>query len=134
MYLQRRILEEVYGKARAEMDTMIGLQKPRQAMVAPRIIPEDRHLKLALKDRDPEDSSTEIAYEKGYFFLRTLETNIGRPEWDKFLREYFDHHAFASMSTETFLAYLDEKILSKHPGLKPKLEIDAWVYGATLPD
>ena len=41
---------------------------------------KDTHLKLDLSGRNPDVGMTAIAYDKGYFFLRTIEELTGRGE------------------------------------------------------
>src|SRR6266536_3202408 len=43
----------------------------------------DTHLLLDLKDRDPDDAATKLAYEKGYFLLRLIEETVGRAAFEK---------------------------------------------------
>jgi hypothetical protein len=86
-----------------------------------------------LTGRDPDEGVSDIAYQKGYFFLRMLEENIGRKRWDAFLKEYFEAHAFQSMTTERFLAYLRKNLIRGDTALERRLNIDAWVFGAGLP-
>ena len=95
--------------------------------------PADTHLKLDLDGRDPDDGMTDVAYEKGYFFLRMLEDAFGRERWDIFLRSYFDRFSFQPMPTEGFLAFLDKGLLAGDRTLAKKLRIDEWVYGPGLP-
>ena len=47
-------------------------------------------LKLKLNGLHPDDAMSDIAYEKGYFFLRMLEEKKGRAKMDSFLKNYFD--------------------------------------------
>ncbi|MBK7103587.1 MAG: hypothetical protein IPH63_17655 [Flavobacteriales bacterium] len=53
---------------------------------------------------------TDVAYEKGASFMRLLEEKVGRPKFDAFLRDYFDRFAFQSMTTDKFLAHLEEQL------------------------
>src|SRR5204863_1929082 len=73
--------------------------------------PEDSRLHLDLKGRDPDDGMTDVAYEKGFAFLRLVEEQVGRAKFDAFLRTYFDGFAFQSMTSERFLTYLQEQLL-----------------------
>ena len=52
---------------------------------------------------------TRIPYEKGALFLTTLEHAFGRERFDAFLRDYFDHFAFQSITTADF-----ERLPSRH--------------------
>jgi aminopeptidase N len=67
-------------------------------------------------------------------FLRTIEQAVGREKFDPFLRGYFDHFAFQSITTGDFLDYLDEHLLSPEPGLAEKLKIQEWIHEPGLPD
>ena len=125
VYFEQRIMEAVYGRRYSEMLaklTLDGLERELVQMEA-----RDTWLKLDLAGRNPDDGMTAIAYDKGYFFLRMLEEKVGREKWDKFLKDYFDKFAFQSMTTEDFLTHL-------RANLDVDTDIDAWVYGAGLPD
>ena len=61
--------------------------------------------------------------------LRLIEETIGREPWDRFLRSYFDTHAFRSITTNAFLAELNEQL----PGVAEQVNLDAWIFGPGLP-
>src|ERR1039457_6488139 len=70
-------------------------------------LPEaDRVLHLDLTGRDPDEGCTLVPYEKGALLLRTIEHAVGRGRFDRFLRSYFDHFAFRSITTADFLGYM----------------------------
>lgn len=124
VYFEQRIMEAVFGRDYAEMLAKLTLDGLREEVK--QLDQRDTWLKLDLAGRNPDDGMTAIAYDKGYFFLRMLEDEVGREKWDDFLRGYFDQHAFRSMTTEGFVAYL-------HENLRPEADIDEWVYGPGLP-
>jgi leukotriene-A4 hydrolase len=124
VYFEQRIMEAVYGRPYAEMLARLTLDGLKEEMRT--LDDRDTWLKLDLAGRDPDDGMTAIAYDKGYFFLRMLEETVGRDEWDKFVRGYFDRHAFRSMTTEDFVAYLKQN-------LDPEVNITEWIYGPGLP-
>jgi hypothetical protein len=131
VYLERRIVERVYGVRRAEMEAVLGLQDLEKEMAS---LPEkDRILHIDLTGRDPDDGFTDVAYEKGALFLRHLEETFGRQRFDRFLRGYFDHFAFRSITTEDFLAYLRENLLAENPGLARKVPVEEWIEKPGLP-
>lgn len=132
VYFERRIVEALYGRERAEMESTLGFQELEQ--VLRELAPGDQRLKLALEGRDPDDAMTPVAYEKGALFLRMLEETYGRAALDAFLRRWFDEHAFSSVSTDAFLAYLDVHLLdSVPPGPgNSRPDVDAWVFSAGL--
>jgi len=130
-YLERRILEAVYGHAREEMEATLGLRDLNEELAA---LPDpDEILHVDLKGRDPDDGSTDIPYEKGALFLRHLEQTFGRARFDRFLRAYFDHFAFQSITTEQFVAYLKQNLLDKDPALAARVPVDEWIYKPGLP-
>ena len=132
-YFDHRIMEVVYGKEFDDMLSVLGLQDLQKEMVQLGPQSPDTQLKTNLAGRDPEDSATQIPYEKGQFFLRTIEEAVGRKRWDAFLNAYFDHFAFQSITTEEFLDYLRKNLIDGDGELEKKLQIEAWVYHPGIP-
>ena len=50
-----------------------------------------------------------VPYVKGALLMRSIEQRLGRAKFDTFLRAYFDHFAFQSITTERFVEYLFEQ-------------------------
>ncbi|HRE74586.1 MAG TPA: M1 family metallopeptidase [Flavobacteriales bacterium] len=130
VYFERRIMEELYGKEYAEMLAQLGYQDLLNEVEGLAGSPDDTKLKLDLSDRNPDDAMSEIAYEKGAFFLRMLEETAGRVKFDEFLRNYFTEHSFQPMTTEIFLDYLDKNLVKKN---NLKVNVDEWVHGRGIP-
>ena len=126
VYLERRIVEAVYGPSRAEMEAVLGIGELRADLT--RLDAQDQRLQLDLKGRDPDDGMNQVAYEKGALFLARLEEVFGRTDFDGFLRGYFDSHAFQSITTADFVAYLRANLLDPHPELAAKIDLDAWLH------
>ncbi len=131
VYFENRIMEEVYGRERAMMEQVLGWDS-LTATIAD-LPPEDTHLHLDLEGRDPDDGMSDVAYEKGAFFLRTIEQTVGRERFDAYLRGYFDRYAFQPMTTELFLQDLRDNLIQGDAALEQRLQINAWVYGPGLP-
>jgi len=131
-YLERRIVEVVYGKRLAEMERVIGLRDLAQAREEV-TSPGDRTLQPDLKGRDPDDAYSVVPYEQGALFLSFLEAKFGRDTFDQFLRRWFDEHAFQSVSTEQFLAFLTKNLLSAHPGVVTDAQVQEWLHTGTIP-
>jgi len=125
-YFERRIMEAVYGRDYSEMLARLGMQDLEQAVQELGPQSRDTHLFLDLKDRDPDDAANKVAYEKGYFFLRLIDETAGRAKFDAFLRDYFDRHAFQSMTTDRFLGVLREKFAVP-------FDVDEWVNRPGVP-
>ena len=129
-YLTFRIMEKIYGSDYALMLSVLAFQDLQREVREIGPSSPDTQLKLNLAGRDPEVGVTAIAYDKGEFFLRTIEAAIGRAKWDAFVKDYFKEFAFQSLSTEQFLAYLKKSL----PDLNGKVNIEAWIYGPGIPD
>ncbi len=110
-YLERRIIEDLYGADRADMESVLGLVDLREELKEQSA--KDQVLHVNLTGRDPDEGMNRIPYEKGALFLRTLEHRFGRDRFDGFLRSYFDHFAFRSITTADFVAYLKEHLLAR---------------------
>src|SRR6185436_1063741 len=91
--------------------------------------PRDTHLLQDLEGRDPDDAATKLSYEKGYFLLRLIEETVGREPWDAFLRDYFDRHAFQSMTTQEFL----DELTARFRNLDASIHLDKWINGPGIP-
>jgi aminopeptidase N len=124
VYLERRILEKVYGHEREEMEAVLGRRELDREMAG---LPEsDRVLHIGLDGRDPDDGCTLVPYEKGALLLRTIEREVGRDRFDNFLRCYFDHFAFQSITTADFLEYLRRELPVTVP-------LEEWIYRPGVP-
>ena len=132
VYFEERIMEKIYGKNYSDMLSEISLQELHVTLDdLMRTAPGDTKLKLNLDKRDPDDGVSDIAYVKGCMFLRMLEGTFGRKEWDAFLNSYFQHFKWKTVTTEDFVAYLEENLLSKHPAIK--VNYMEWIYEIGLP-
>jgi leukotriene-A4 hydrolase len=134
-YFENRIMEALYGPARAAMLASLGWRDMEQAVEeAGGATGADTRLHLDLSGRDPDAGMTNIAYEKGATFLRTIERAVGRERWDAYLRSYFDRHAFQPMTTAGFLTDLRANLIRGDAALEQRLQIDRWVYEVGVPE
>jgi leukotriene A-4 hydrolase/aminopeptidase len=131
VYLERRILEAVFGRQRVDMEATLDRQVLAEELA--RLDPPDQVLHVDLAGRDPDDGMTQVPYLKGELFLRLLEETVGRERFDIFLRAYFDHFAFRSITTDDFVAYLNEHLLSTDRNLVDTLDVAAWLEQPGLP-
>jgi hypothetical protein len=131
VYLERRILEKVYGKGRADMEAVLGRRSLERELAELKL--SDRILHIDLKGRDPDEGLTDVPYEKGALFLKHLEVAFGRARFDRFLKGYFDHFAFRSITTAEFVAYLQEQLLKGDPRRAAQVPVREWLYRPGLP-
>ncbi|MGH8496302.1 MAG: M1 family metallopeptidase [Gammaproteobacteria bacterium] len=132
VYVESRIMEVVYGLDRKRMEDTLGYQSLVEEFG--KVGPQDEMLAVDLRGRDPDDVFNDVPYEKGRLLLVYLEHRFGRDAFDRFLREYFENFAFRSMTTERFLAWLDEHLLQTAPGIVELADVRRWVYEPGLPD
>jgi len=121
VYLETRIQEAVYGRERADMESLLEVNGLEEEMRD--LEPRDQILHVDLIGRDPDDGFTGVPYVKGMLFLVAIEAAVGREAFDDFLRSYFDDFAFQSILTEDFVARLNEKL----PGAGEKVDLQAWI-------
>ena len=128
VYIEQRIMEGLYGKDYADMIAQIGYEDLEVAMNV--LDSSDTKLKLNLAGRNPDDGITDVAYEKGSYFLKEIEKTVGRNKFDPFLMQYFMDFSNKSLTTEDFLEYLDENLLEPD-GIV--INVDEWVYSPYMP-
>ncbi|MGG7607451.1 M1 family metallopeptidase [Massilia sp. BKSP1R2A-1] len=131
-YVTTRIIEKLYGEEVATMNLQLEQEEAIESLKG---IPKE---KQALVTRKPDDSSKHytdegLAYPKGAWFLRTLEQRAGRAAFDPFLRSWFDQHAFQSVTTDQFVAFLRTNLLAKNPKIMSDKELEEWLYGPGIP-
>jgi aminopeptidase N len=130
-YLERRIIEAVYGPDRRAMADMLSLRELRAEVAElPR---RDEILHIDLSDRDPDEAMTSVPYEKGARLLMAIEHAFGRDRFDEFLRRYFDRFAFQSITTADFESYLRESLFPLDPEAAKQINLHDWIHSAGLP-
>ncbi len=132
-YIENRIMEAIYGAARADMLARLGWSDLQKELEALGPDSPDTRLKLDLTGRDPDDGLSQIAYEKGAHFLRTVEAEVGRERFDAWIKGYFDRFAFRPMTTERVAEDLREHLFKGDVALEDKLQLQAWLYQVGVP-
>ncbi|MBI4914014.1 MAG: leukotriene A4 hydrolase C-terminal domain-containing protein [Acidobacteria bacterium] len=122
VYLERRLVEALFGKARAEEEAVLGRQQLLEDFSS--LPPADQRLRVDFRSRHPDQVLSTVPYEKGYLFFVMLERRSGRASLDAFLRRLFRDCAFRSLSTSQFLERLEAEL----PG-----PTGAWIEEAGLP-
>lgn len=133
-YAERRIVEAVYGPKVAAQQIALGHDAMRTAVEdngGP--TGADTRLHIDLKGRAPGDGLTDIAYEKGAAFLRTIELAVGRERFDAWLKSWFSRHMFQPVTTSIFLADVRQHLIKGDPALETKLALDQWVNDPGIP-
>ena len=133
-YAERRIVEKVYGPKVAAQQVALGLDAMNKAIEengGP--TGADTRLHIDLKARHPDSGLTDIAYEKGAAFLRTVETIVGRERFDEWIKGWFSRHEFEPVTTSIFLADIRAHLIKDDQALEQRLMLDQWVNQSGIP-
>ncbi|MCV2486154.1 M1 family aminopeptidase/hydrolase [Flavobacterium sp. SH_e] len=132
-YVEHRIGEAIFGKKEFEMQNVITNKELTDNVAEYGDTNPDTRLKVSLTGRNPDDGISQIPYVKGYAFLRVIENAVGRDKFDPFIKNYFDSHAFKSITTEDFVKYLNENLIKGDKALADKIQLDNWIYKPGIP-
>jgi aminopeptidase N len=132
-YVEHRIGEEVFGVAEGKMQDVLSRKVLKDNVDELGINSPDTRLKIDLSGKNPDEGLSDIPYEKGYALLQTIEAAVGRKQFDTFLTYYFNDHAFQSINTEAFLAYINKNLIKGDKRLADKIKIDEWIYKPGIP-
>ena len=130
-YIENRIQEAVYGREQALMEQVLDRRELEKELAE--LDQSDQILHIDLKGRDPDEGTTDVPYTKGALLLRRMEQVFGREAFDGFLRTYFEHFAFQSITTATMLDYLGRNLFDQHSDLAAKIPLHEWIYEPGLP-
>jgi leukotriene-A4 hydrolase len=132
-YVEHRIGEAIFGKKEFEMQNVITRKELVDNVAEYGDTNPDTRLKVSLTGRNPDDGISQIPYVKGYAFLRVIENAVGREKFDSFIKNYFDSHAFKSITTEDFVKYLNENLIKGDKALADKIKLEDWIYKPGIP-
>ncbi|GAA3764782.1 hydrolase/aminopeptidase [Flavobacterium ginsengiterrae] len=132
-YVEHRIGEAIFGKKEFEMQNVITNKELVDNVAEYGDTNPDTRLKVSLTNRNPDDGISQIPYVKGYAFLRVIENAVGREKFDPFIKNYFDSHAFKSITTEDFVKYINENLIKGDKTLADKIKLEDWIYKPGIP-
>ncbi|HEX9641311.1 MAG TPA: leukotriene A4 hydrolase C-terminal domain-containing protein, partial [Candidatus Krumholzibacteria bacterium] len=131
VYLERRVMEELHGLEYSGMLEQLGFGDWLRDVESLGADHPNTALRVELDGLDPESGFTDVAYERGYFFFRLLENDMGRVRLDAFLSTYFEDNAFGSMDTDGFVTVLRATLTDEAYG---RLKITDWIDGRGMPE
>ena len=110
-YIESRLMEVIYDVKRVDEERVLMY---RELLLDLESVPAPlQALAPRLDDTTSEDFQGTIHYSKGQFFLEDLENAFGREAFDAFLAGYFKEFAYGTITTERFLDYLEQQLLSQ---------------------
>jgi len=131
MFAQRRITDEVHGKAFTALEATTG----RKILIDDiNEIGEEApltRLRVPIeKGVDPEDTYNECPYEKGFAMVAYLRHCVGSDEaFDAWLRQYTEKFAFQSIVAEDMFDFFFETF----PEHKDNIAVDVWLHKPGVP-
>jgi len=131
-YLDARLMEELYGKERADEERLLTYQGLLEGLET--VPAEMQHLAPFFQFEDPDVGQDGLEYSKGQLMLETLEAAFGRDTFDEYLAGYFEHFRFQAITSEQFLDYIDAGLLQKFPGRYSRTQVEQWLYQPGIPD
>jgi aminopeptidase N len=129
VYAERRIVEALHGAEMAALQAALGRHDLDEALARFADQPELQRLHTRLKGIDPDEALSDVPYEKGFLFLRTIEEQVGREAFDRFLRAYLQEHRFRSITSDDFVRTLEREL----PGTFDKVDGHAWLEAGGVP-
>ncbi|MEO5776251.1 MAG: leukotriene A4 hydrolase C-terminal domain-containing protein [Flavobacterium sp.] len=132
-YVEHRIGEEVFGVEEAKMQDVLSRKVLENNLAELGNDSPDTRLKVDTSGRNPDEGLSDIPYEKGYAFLQTIEAAVGRKKFDAFITNYFNDHAFQSVTTEEFVSYFNKNLIKGDKALADKIKVDDWIYKPGIP-
>ena len=130
-YFEGRITEEIYGKERAAQEAALSFATVENVLAE--VGMDDPGTALHQPD-GVESAGSEIVYDKGAAFLRTVEHIAGRDRFDVWLRQWFDNHAFQPATSKMMLEDMERNLVAGDAELGERLKLREWIFEPGLPD
>ncbi|XP_077546818.1 leukotriene A-4 hydrolase [Haemaphysalis longicornis] len=133
MFLERKILGRMFGKATREFEALGGIEDLNYAIDTIGANSPMTCLVPSLCGVHPDEAFSSVPYEKGHTFLYYLESILGGPEvFDKFLHSYIEKYKYKSVDTAQWKEYLYEYFKDKRDVLD-KVDWHTWLHVPGMP-
>ena len=129
-YFEGRITEKIYGDERAKQEEALSFATVEQVLAE--VGMDDPGTALHQPD-GVESAGSEIVYDKGAAFMRTVEHIAGRDKFDAWLRQWFDNHAFEPATSQMLLEDMQANLVGGDAELGEKLQLREWIFEPGLP-
>jgi len=128
-YFENRIVERVYGKQRAEQEAALAYANIVETLDE---VGADAPGTALHNDGEGDLIGSAIAYDKGHFFMRTVERIVGRERFDAWLQQWFDNHAFEPATSQLLLEDMQANLV-RSPAEAEQLMLREWIFEPGLP-
>ncbi|XP_046383886.1 leukotriene A-4 hydrolase-like [Ischnura elegans] len=136
VFVERKICGRMRGEPHRHFSAIGGIKELAETIHVRGETNPLTQLVLDLRGVDPDDSFSNVPYEKGHTFLFYLEDLLGGAEvFDPFLQSYIAKYKFKSISTDDFVSYLKSYFAGKKPqeDLLEKVAWTAWLNTPGMP-
>lgn len=128
-YFENRIVEAIYGEERAEQEAALAFANIEETLAE---VGNDAPGTALHNDGKGELIGSAIAYDKGAYFLRTVERIVGRERFDAWLRQWFDEHAFQPATSQMLLEHMQANLVENEEEGE-ELMLREWIFDPGLP-
>jgi hypothetical protein len=128
-WAERRILDALHGEETSALRWALGQTLLDESIARFGVDSPLTRLRTDLRGVDPDDAFSSIPYEKGARFVAALERQAGREQFDQFMRKYIKTFRFTSITSEEFMAFLDQEL----PGTAAAVNANAWLHETGMP-
>eukprot|EP00929_Paragymnodinium_shiwhaense_P067574 TRINITY_DN33992_c0_g1_i1.p1 TRINITY_DN33992_c0_g1~~TRINITY_DN33992_c0_g1_i1.p1 ORF type:complete len:557 (-),score=114.30 TRINITY_DN33992_c0_g1_i1:318-1892(-) len=131
MFSQRRITDEVHGKAFTALEATTGRKILEDDVKEFGDTSNLTKLRCPIEAGvDPEDTYNETPYEKGFAMVSFLRHVVDSEEaFDAWLLQYCQKFAFQSIIAEDMFEYF----FASFPGCKGKIDVEDWLHTPGMP-
>ncbi|GAB4820711.1 hypothetical protein N2152v2_007757 [Parachlorella kessleri] len=134
MWLERKIIGRLYGEQMYQFHAVMGLRELRA--VVDDLGPTHPFTCLCPKipdDVDPDDVSSSICYEKGFYFIQYLQELVGGSAvFEDFFRDYLRHYQGKSLSSDDFRCFVTSYFEGKVPAVAT-IDWQTWYHTPGMP-
>ena len=128
-YFENRIVEAVYGEQRAEQEAALSFAGIEETLAE---VGMDAPGTALHHESTGAEIGSAITYDKGHFFLRTVESIVGRERFDAWLRQWFDNHAFQPATSQLFYEDMMANLV-RNRAEADRLMLREWIFEPGLP-
>ncbi|KER32495.1 hypothetical protein T265_01379 [Opisthorchis viverrini] len=131
VYLERLIMERLYGKKQRDLVMAIGYTELINACET--LGKDNPFTKLVtnLEGVHPDVAYNRIPYEKGSLFLYFLEHTFGKDKMLSWLQQYIKKFAGGALDTHAWREFLSTQLGPEVEG--PAVDWNEWLYGLGMP-
>jgi leukotriene-A4 hydrolase len=138
VFEERKVSAKLHGEEFAKVEALLGNYSLYQDMVNFGLDHPYSSLHPTLKGDNPDNSFSEVPYEKGFQFLTYLESLIGPEMFQTFLRHYINEHAQTSIEADdlrrTWEFFIEDNFNQTETNrILGTVNWDAWIYTPGLP-